>query len=412
MLRTIRGYAATALGLLLAVAACSNDELFHPAGLTPVDPLFASYVSMGTSITAGWQSDGINDSTQLQSFAVLLAQQMRTPFYVPLMNRPGCRPPLTNIYLQTRVLPAVPNNCALRETQPVPPPYINNVAVPGALVVDPLDNSGNPTALTTFFLGGQTQIQAMRRSNPTFVSVELGITDVLGAATDPANAGNPALITPVGTFQTLYGDVLDSVQATNPRGVLLIGVPYVTVVPYFSKGSYFYTIANRAPMDVTPDTFPANFVVNANCAAPGGDAVLVPFPNGAAVEAFAKANPLATVGLDCSSDVNILASELGGLLTAVTGYNNAIQSEATARTAATGRPWVYVDVNALLAALPPGSIPAFPNTPPRPTSATAPFGAFFSFDGIHPSAVTHKAIANALIQTINGYFGTSLQAIP
>src|SRR3989454_7801444 len=122
---------------------------------------------MGTTITAGWQSDGINDSTQVQSFAVLLARQMQTPFYVPLMNRPGCRPPLTNIYLQTRVLPAVPGNCALRKTQPIPPPYINNVAVPGALVVDPLDNSGNPTALTTFFLGGQTPIQAIRRAKPT-----------------------------------------------------------------------------------------------------------------------------------------------------------------------------------------------------------------------------------------------------
>jgi len=177
-------------------------------------------------------------------------------------------------------------------------------------------------------------------------------------------------------------------------------------------GSYFYTIANRALADVTPDTFPPNFVVNANCASPGGDAVLVPFPNGAAVEAFAKANPLVTVGVDCSSDVNILAPELLALNDTITDYNTFISSQATARSAATGRPWVYVDVNALLAALPPGSIPAFPNTPPRPTSATAPFGAFFSLDGIHPSAVTHKAIANALIQTINGYFGTSLQAIP
>jgi len=183
---------------------------------------------------------------------VLLARQMQTPFYVPLMNRPGCRPPLTNIYLQTRVLPAVPGNCALRKTQPIPPPYINNVAVPGALVVDPLDNSGNPTALTTFFLGGQTQIQAMRRANPTFVSVELGITDVLGAATDPTNAGNPALITPLGTFQTLYGFVLDSIQAANPKGVLLIGVPYVTVVPYFSVGSYFDMIKNAGPTPPTP----------------------------------------------------------------------------------------------------------------------------------------------------------------
>ena len=104
--------------------------------------------------------------------------------------------------------------------------------------------------------------------------------------------------------------------------------------------------------------------------------------------------------------------ELLGLTDTVTDYNAFISTQATARSAATGRPWVYVDVNALLAALPPGSIPAFPNTPPRPTSVTAPFGAFFSFDGIHPSAVTHKAIANALIQTINGYFGTSLQQIP
>jgi len=413
MLRTTRGYAAAALGLLLgAVAACSNDELFHPASLTPVDPLFASYVSMGTTITAGWQSDGINDSTQLQSFVVLLAQQMRTPFYVPLMNRPGCPPPLTNIYLQTRVLPAVPNNCALRETQPVPPPYINNVAVPGAFVVDPLNNGGQPTALTTFFLGGQTQIQALRRANPTFVSVELGITDVLGAATDKVNAGNPALITPVGTFQTLYGQVLDSLQAVSPKGVLLLGVPYVSVVPYFSKGSYFYTIATRGPTDATPDTFPANFAVNPNCAAPGGDNVLIPFPKGAAVVAFAKANPGTPVGVDCADDGNILASELAGLTTAVTGYNSFISSQATARSSATGRPWVYVDVNGLLAALPPGSIPAFPNTPPRPTSATAPFGAFFSFDGIHPSAATHKAIATALIQVINGVYGTSLQAIP
>jgi lysophospholipase L1-like esterase len=364
---------------------------------------------MGTTITAGWQSDGINDSTQVRSFAVLLAQQMRTPFYVPLMSRPGCPPPLTDIYAQTRVLPVVPNNCALRKPLVVPPPYINNVAVPGALVVDGLENSGNPTALTTFFLGGLTQFQALRRANPTFVTVEIGITDALGAATDPINAGNPARITPVATFEMQYGKLLDSLQATNPRGVLLIGVPFVSVVPYFSKGSYFHTIANRGPMDVTPDTFPPNFTVNANCAAPGGDNVLIPFPAGAARVAAAKAGMAG--GVDCADDVNVLASELGGLTTAVTGYNTFIQSQATARSSAT-RPWVYFDVNALLAALPPGAIPAFPNTPPRPTSVTAPFGAFFSLDGVHPSAATHKAVANALILTINTAYGTSLQPIP
>lgn len=413
MHRTPRSHAAAALGLLLSVGACSNDELFHPASLTPVDPLFASYVSMGTTITAGWQSDGINDSTQGLSFAALLARQMQTPFFVPLMSRPGCPPPLTNIYARTRVPPAVPNNCALRQAQPVPPPYISNVAVPGALVADGLRNIGNPTGLTTLFLGGLTQFQALRRASATFVTVELGINDVLGSAADTINAGNPALITPVATFQTLYGELLDSIEAVKPRGVLLIGVPYVSVVPYFSKGSYFYTIANRAPTDVTPDTFPPNFAVNPNCAPPGGDNVLISFRNGAAVVAFAKANPLATgLGVDCSSDAHILAPELAGLTAAVTGYNSFIQSQATARSAATGRPWVYVDVNALLGALPAGAIPVFPNTPPRPTSVTAPFGAFFSFDGVHPSAITHKLVANAMIQVINTAYGTSLQAVP
>src|SRR5439155_18127956 len=62
------------LGLLLAAAACQNDQLNRPFSVTPVDPLFDRYVSMGNSITAGFQSAGINDSTQSQSYAVLLAR--------------------------------------------------------------------------------------------------------------------------------------------------------------------------------------------------------------------------------------------------------------------------------------------------------------------------------------------------
>src|SRR5256885_17244095 len=123
------------------------------------------------------------------------------------MTLPCSRPPLTNIYLQTRVLPAVPGNCALRKTQPIPPPYINNVAVPGALVVDPLDNSGNPTALTTFFLGGQTQIQAMRRAEPAVVHGEVGVTDGVGAAPGPPQTGQPAAVHPLGAVHTLCGVV-------------------------------------------------------------------------------------------------------------------------------------------------------------------------------------------------------------
>ena len=161
MTRTTMRIGAAALGILLAVAACHQDQLFQPYPNGPLDPMFTRYVSMGNSITAGFQSNGINDSTQLQSYAVLLGKQMQTPFFVPLMARPGCPPPYTNVYLQTRVPPAVPNNCALRAQQAVPPPYINNVAVPGAEVLDGITNFGpgtNANGLTTFFLGGFTQL--------------------------------------------------------------------------------------------------------------------------------------------------------------------------------------------------------------------------------------------------------------
>src|SRR6266705_7053607 len=100
MTRTTIRIGAAALGILLGVAACHQDELFRPYPDGPLDPLFARYVSMGNSITAGWQSGGINDSTQQQSYAVLLAQAMHAPFFSPLMNKPGCPPPITNVFAQ------------------------------------------------------------------------------------------------------------------------------------------------------------------------------------------------------------------------------------------------------------------------------------------------------------------------
>jgi len=102
MIRT-KHFSAAVLGLVLAATACQNDKLNRPFNVTPVDPLFDRYVSMGNSITAGFQSGGINDSTQSQSYAVLLARAMHTPFFAPLMNKPGCPPPYTNVFTQTRL---------------------------------------------------------------------------------------------------------------------------------------------------------------------------------------------------------------------------------------------------------------------------------------------------------------------
>jgi len=417
MTRTTIRIGAAALGILLGVAACHQDELFRPYPNGPLDPLFTRYVSMGNSITAGWQSGGINDSTQLQAYPVLLARQMQTTFFAPLMARPGCPPPFTNIYAQTRVPPAVPNNCALRKVQAVPPPYINNVGVPGAEVLDGITNFGpgtNANGLTTFFLGGYTQTQMMMKVDPTFVTVWLGNNDVLGAATSMTNAGDSTRITDTLTFASQYRAVLDSIGRTGTRGGVLIGVANVTLIPYFSKGSKFFKVKAGTDSIAGPDSasrrFPANFLVAPSCAPPHGDSVLVPFPSGAAVLAFARANPSIPVGVNCDSVVHIQPPELVKLTTTVLAYNRVISAEAAARG------YAYFDPNTLFTALPAGSIPTFPNvistTAAFPAAITTPFGAFFSLDGVHPSATSHKLVANALIGFINTQYGSHLPAIP
>jgi len=418
MTRTTKLFAAAALGIVLGASACNNDQLFRPANFTPINPLFERYVSMGNSITAGFQSAGINDSTQNQSYAVLLANAMGSPFFPPLMSRPGCPPPFTNVFTQARVSGGTASTCALRKPRAVPPPFISNVAVPGAEVLDiynNLDTASNANALTTFFLGGLTQAQMMARAQPTFVSVWIGNNDVLGAATSATNGGDTTKITPIASFQTRATAAFDAIAAVAPRGAVVIGVANVTLIPFFSRGSTYWAIKNGL---VPGAAFPPTMTVDNNCApgaVPGGrgDSTLVPFPYGALLLGTAQAGGPAT--LSCSDTVPrvVVPAELRRLVATVLAYN------AFDSTQAVTRGWAWVNPNPLLAALATDTaqVRAFPYFPPpgNPADTIAarrPFGRAFSLDAVHPSAATHKVIANALATAINAKYGTRIPAIP
>jgi lysophospholipase L1-like esterase len=417
MIRTTRVSAAV-LGLLLAVSACQNDELNRPFAFTPVDPLFERYVSMGNSITAGFQSGGILDSTQQQSYAVLLSKAMRSPFFVPSLRRPGCPPPYTNVFTQTRLTPpgfpvSTGASCYLRAIPAVPPPYISNTAVPGAEVIDIYNNfdaTSNANTLTQFVLGGLTQVGMMKKADPTFVSLWIGNNDVLGAATSSTNAGDSTLITPVATFQTNYGAVLDSIEDAGPDGGVLIGVANVTAIPFFSQGATYWAIKNGL---VPGSSFPALFTVSNNCAPistaiPGarGDSVLVPFPYGAALLGAAQAG--APANLDCADTVArvVVPAELRKLVTTVAAYNTYISGQATARG------WAYLDPNPTLDSLRTVATAVRPFPAIGAACSTNPFGTAFSCDAVHPSAATHRLIAQKLRLAINSAYSTAIPPIP
>src|SRR5919106_1097683 len=102
-----------------------------------------SRVSLANSITAGFQSGGINDVLQGLAYPVALASAMGgAPFRVPTLQFPGCPPPYDNIFTGTRIA-TIPGDCAFR-TPGEAPPYISNVAVPGAEVLDATLNGPAP----------------------------------------------------------------------------------------------------------------------------------------------------------------------------------------------------------------------------------------------------------------------------
>ena len=397
---------AVAVLVLSAISACSRSD--DVVRVKPVDPMFKTYVSMGNSLTAGYQSGGINDSTQRQSYAVLFAQAVNTPFRIPLLNRPGCPPPIDNFVTQHRVGGGSDVSCALRIPARTPGP-LNNVAVPGATSLSPTGSVSGPdtlveNALTTFILGGETQAQRAAEAQPTFVSVWIGNNDVLSASLSgvlPATPGISNGITSLTQFTSNYKSLIKALKAMpSIKGGVLIGVINTTNVPLLFPARVLYDPAAKGAFDLAAGT--TTTIDPTTC--PPTTTVLLNFQLAGAIRAGAHPptifceplpSPFAPVG-----NVYVLdEAEQAAVSDTVSQYNALIQAEADSLG------WAFVDPNPALVALKVGGqVPIFPDF----TQPTAAFGAYFSLDGIHPSATAHIAIVNIIIDAVNAKYGTNI----
>lgn len=425
---------AARLAAALLLAACSLDN--ESLGSRP-DPaegsIFRDYVALGTSIGAGIQSGGFNDSTQRQAYPYLLAQAMGlTPgvnWRYPSLNAPGCPPPYDTILTQHRVGGAGAPPCSFRSPASVWY-YMNNVSIPSLRAEHVLD-VGDLTYPATdslkaaqFITGSLNPIDHAERAVATFVTLEVGGNDVLGAAT----RGDSTLLTPLAAFQATYEAIGDRLDALTGGQVAAFGVPNVTNIPHFSAGAIFFCLRNAgcpAPLPgPTPPFNSANFTVDASCAPGGPGAVglqtLVGFTATSRIAGVLAAGGFAS--LNCAAgtaSTNVGAGNVptgpvmppatvNAIATRVGAINSYIQAEAAARG------WAFVDLNGLLDSVrtaSPGNIPAFPNfataSPPAGNPNTL-FGAFVSQDGIHPSAAAHRLIAQRAAAAINTTYGTTL----
>jgi len=400
---------------LVVLASCSQDRTTGPAG----QAAFQRFVSIGTSVSMGVQSDGVYFASQQHAWPALLAHQAFAPtFTEPLVQGPGCYSPLiAPIQFQRRLsgaqYPAINANdqiCALLGATTLP---TNNVAIDGAttyaaLRVTPDTVAAAPTTVEpdqrkrlykAVLQAKQSQVTEMMLENPTLVSVELGANEVLRSVTGGILVPAQQYRQPDGTFtfypitlwQPQYDAIVDSVAKTGAKA-LLVSVPLIPSLVGVYPGDDFYLQAAAFQQ--------FGIIVNADCQ--GNNNLIYAF--GKVLTALGSPKPY---NFSCTD--NPQAADFILTATDTAFVDNLIrQMNDHISTAATAHGWSYLDLNTALAPFVAAKTHfSFTNF----LSCTRPFGQYISLDGIHPTVDGQQAIANAAADALNSTYGFAIPKI-
>lgn len=234
MKNKIKLYGVLLLASFLLFTACEDkSDLTAPAAPSSGDVDFSSFVSLGNSLTAGYQNASLYQSSQDYSIGKMLSGQVTNVKYEqPLYSNPGTA---SRMEIQSLAGPVIGNNpnsgSPLNLSYPAP---YNNLGVPGALMPEALIAKDASTSLTNnpmfdLILRGQgTMVEQAIALSPTFVTVWLGNNDILGYAT----SGGLLPHTPVAAFQQAYPLIVGALAQTGTKGVVA-NIPDVRATPFF-----------------------------------------------------------------------------------------------------------------------------------------------------------------------------------
>jgi lysophospholipase L1-like esterase len=396
---------------VVALTACADsatgprpDALPFGASGDVIDAAgdFHRYVAIGTSVSQGWRSDGVNGASQQTSWPAQLAQLAGRELSLPLIASPGCGAPLvaplaggTRLGGELAATPFLSRTCAANEAGVTLP--TGNLAISGArtsqaLTSTPEQPDPNYAPLYARILPpGMSQVTAMEAQNPKIVSVELGANEVLGTR-DGAYVPGQTVI-PVAFWAPGYRQVVDRVARVAKHAVLVGLIDHAINFPAFRTGAELWAARGTfAPLYVT---------VSENCSvAPGSDNVLfvpVRVPLAAAQGAAAARAGQPPAVLSCANapavdgngvvirDYVLGPSDIAQLDAQFAEMNAIIRAEAEAHG------FAYFALSALYEQA---------NTK-APFSAIAmltsaqPYGSLISLDGLHPSAEGSRVLAEA-----------------
>ncbi len=417
MLMSRRRVSLAVAALVGVASACSSTDSTMPKSLAAPDAaslnesegrgVFQRYTAIGTSISMGVQSDGVNFATQATSWPAQLAALGHRTLEQPLIALPGCPAPIAApLILNLRISgePAVggtsPVNCSplLPDVQ-LP---VDNVAINGALTSDALLTTpeATPNPIYSRVLQPRhTQVSTMLENNPKIVSVELGVNEVLGARSGIAIPGGT--LVPLTVWAPLYDQVLDAVQSTTKMAVL-VGLPSdIRNFPSLRTGSELW--ADRA------EFLSKNIAVSPDCNGNTNE-IFVSLKVGPVLVAAlqAAAHNVGPIPFSCAAggptdpDLVLTAAEVGIVNGQIALMNAHIQSEAR------NRGFAYFSLGALY------DLPTLKGTFSLNTLffSTAPFGSLISNDGVHPTAAGSAILAAAAAKAINDKYNLGVPLLP
>ncbi len=387
-----------------------------------------SIVAVGNSLTAGFQSSGLMEEFQLNSYPYLIAQQMQnSKFEQPIIGAPGIGSPsgMTPMYLDNQgniVQDALAvNPLLLLKNALLARPY-DNLGVPGADLCDLLTTidgtGGNPffdIVLRNPNFFNTTQLDQVALLSPTVLLLWAGNNDVLGAALD---GGDPSQITSQNNFDSRMTAILDQLENDIPKTtIIMANIPNVTDIPYVNIldgvivggvpmvfdaqlqvidfGGGFNLPLITAEENVEHITLVGLLAYQQGLGIPDSTFMVDFLPilpaQASLIQAGLIAGGLTPTGQPLDNTMTLTNGETTAITNAVTGFNQTIA------TLTQSRQIPLVDANTTLSELNSTGLEGASGK----FVLLAPATTAFSLDGVHPNNAGNAIIANKFIEKIN-----------
>jgi len=413
------------------VSSCKTNITPPTASKGSVDA--TTYVSIGSSMTAGYADGALSFQAQQNSFPNLIALQLKQigggSFNQPLVSSssigvsssggaPFKMGYATDCLGATSLSPvpvATSGDVSILTTNVYSGTPFNNMGVPGVKVTtmvapgygNQLNGAGhyNPffyrmakNPLTSSVLSDATG------QNPTFFTALIGMDDVLSYAM--AGAASDSITSTV-DFTAALNVIINGLTANGAKGVIgnipdVLSMPFFTTIPY---NGLALDSSNNSLLNLVYNTRNIYFHVGNNpflikdASAPYGirlmkadEYLLLDVP----LDSI-KCHGMGSYAQGIPNKYVITETEAASIEAAITSYNAIIKSVAQAKGLA------FVDVNAFFKSIQTG-------VTYNAVAMSALFvkGGVYSLDGIDLNPIGQATLANQFINSINSTYGSTI----